>query len=315
MAERAQPSGERASRRKATGQQPLLDSGDVRRLQRLSLRTLAALSAALIGQREGRARGAVGVEFAEHRRYVPGDDLRRIDWNAYGRVGELLVKTSPVETRARLVVMLDASASMDGGEPNKLQYGRRLAALLGAIALLRSDSVQAQMLSDGRARGASTLDAPGMLRVLADELQRLPAGTETRLGAAVADARTQGGGGDLVVLISDALVPDDDLQAALRELARAGRFATLLHVLDAADAEAGALGGVRLRDRETGQILTTQITEGVSARYARHYAQFLERVAGLCRAAGVTYVQMPTDADPLELLLARARGAALVVPA
>lgn len=86
-------------------------------------------------------------------------------------------------------------------------------------------------------------------------------------------------------------------------------------MLDPADAEAGPLGGVRLRDRETGRILTTQITEGVSARYARNYADFLTRIATRCRAAGVHYVQMPTDADPLELLLARARGAALVAQA
>jgi uncharacterized protein (DUF58 family) len=293
----------------------LLDSADIRRLQRLSVRTLAALTQALIGQREGSGRGGAGVEFAEHRRYVPGDDLRRIDWNAFGRLDELLIKVSPVETRARLVVMLDASASMAGddpGPPSKLHYGRRLAALLGAIALLHSDSVQVQLLSDGHATGATTLDAPGMLGLLAYELERLPGGIETQLGAAVAEARTHGGGGDVAVLISDALVPDDDLAAALRELARAGRFATLLHVLDPAEAEAGALGGARLRDRETGEMITTEITELLRKRYARRYAEMLTRVADRCRAAGVNYLRMPTDEDPLDALLQRARGGSLV---
>jgi uncharacterized protein (DUF58 family) len=293
----------------------LLDSADVSRLQRLSVRTLAALTEALIGQREGSGRGGVGVEFAEHRRYVPGDDLRRIDWNAFGRLDELLIKVSPVETRARLVVMLDTSASMAGETeqaPSKLRYGRRLAALLGAIALLRSDSVQVQMLSDGHATGASTLDAPGLLGSLAYELEHLPAGVQTQLGAAVAEARTHGGGGDVVVLISDALVPEEDLGAALRELSRAGRFATLLHVLDPAEAEAGTLGGARLRDRETGEMITTEITELVRQRYRQRYAEMLARVERRCRAAGVNYLRMPTDEDPLDALLRRARGGSLV---
>jgi uncharacterized protein (DUF58 family) len=289
----------------------------VRRLQRLSLRTLTALTEALVGQREGNARGAAGVEFAEHRHYVPGDDLRRIDWNAFARLDELLIKVSPVETRAHLVLMLDASASMASAAPgksSKLDYGRRLAAMLGAIALLRSDAVQAHLLSDGHARGAATLDTPSMLGILAHELERLPAGVETQLGAAVADARTRGGG-DLAVLISDALVPDDDLQAALRELTRTGRFATFLHILDPAEAEAGALGGVRLRDEETGELMTTEVTETLRTRYAQSYAQMLDRVQARCRAVAVNYIRLSIDADPLDQMLQRGRGAALVASA
>src|ERR1700760_3585169 len=129
---------------------PLLSTGDVRKLERLSLTSLSAIEAGFTGQREGPTRTAAGIEFAEHRRYTPGDDIRRIDWGVYGRMRELLVKTAPSESRIWMSLMIDASRSMDAGEPNKLWYARRLAALLGTVALLRSDSVQVHMLADGR---------------------------------------------------------------------------------------------------------------------------------------------------------------------
>ena len=161
------------------------------------------------------ARTAAGLEFAEHRRYTPGDDLRRIDWSAYGRLRELLVKTAPSESRMWMSLMIDASRSMDSGEPNKLWYARRLAALLGTIALLRSDSVRVHVLSDGGSVAGGRLDAAGMLSVLAQEIARLPGGTRTELARSVARSRTAGQRTELSVLISDCLVPFADLEGAL----------------------------------------------------------------------------------------------------
>src|ERR1700744_6244899 len=168
------------------GDPPLLDTSDVRQLERLSIASLSAIEAGFTGQREGPARTVAGLEFAEHRRYAPGDDLRRLDWSAYGRLRELLVKTAPSESRIWMSLLVDASRSMDAGEPNKLWYARRLAALLGTIALLRSDSVQVHMLADGRSIAGGRLDAAGMLSALAAEIARLPGGTPTELARSIA---------------------------------------------------------------------------------------------------------------------------------
>ena len=211
---------------------PLLGSDDVRRLERLSIASLHAIEAGLTGQREGPARTASGLEFAEHRRYAPGDDLRRIDWHVYGRLRELLVKTAPSESRIWLSEMIDASRSMDSGDPNKLWYARRFAALLGAVALLRSDSVQVHVLADGGSVAGGRLDAAGMVAVLAQEIARLPAGTATRLSRSVARSRGGGEPTELAVLISDCLVAAADLESALSQLSLTARAAVLVHVLD-----------------------------------------------------------------------------------
>jgi uncharacterized protein (DUF58 family) len=291
---------------------PLLTTGDVRKLERLSLTSLSAIEAGFTGQREGPRRTAAGIEFAEHRRYTPGDDIRRIDWGVYGRMRELLVKTAPSESRIWMSLMIDASRSMDAGEPDKLWYARRLAALLGTVALLRSDSVQVHVLSDGDSVAGGRLDAAGMLSVLTQEIARLPGGTRTELARSVARSRTTGERTELSVLISDCLVPAGDLAGALGQLARTARSPVLVHVLDPAEAQAGPTGGIELTDRETGERVRTVVTQQLAERFAERHAEFQARTAEACRKAAVFYVAAPTTVDPLDLLFETARTGRLV---
>jgi uncharacterized protein (DUF58 family) len=298
--------------RAMTEDAPLLSGGDVRRLTRLAITAPGAVQAGLIGPRPGPGRSTSQVEFAEHRRYVPGDDPRRIDWGAYGRLRELLVKTTPDPGRVTVSLMLDGSRSMDSGEPSKLRYGRRLTALLGAIALLRSDPVRVQMLADGDAVAGGLLASPGLVAVLTGEIERLPVGTTTELARSVAAATVAGTRVELAVLISDCLVAPADLEAALSGLARAARSATLVQLLDPAEAVAGPLGAAELRDHETGELLRTLVTEQLRDRYAERYAQFRAETEAACQAAGVGYVAADTSADALELLFALASDGALL---
>jgi uncharacterized protein (DUF58 family) len=291
---------------------PLLTTGDVRKLERLSLTSLSAIEAGFTGQREGPTRTAAGLEFAEHRRYTPGDDIRRIDWSVYGRMRELLVKTAPSESRIWMSLMIDASRSMDTGEPNKLWYARRLAALLGTVALLRSDSVQVHVLSDGGSVAGGRLDAAGMLSVLTQEIARLPGGTRTELARSVARSRTAGERTEMSVLISDCLVPAGDLDSALGQLAHTARSPVLVHVLDPAEGVAGPTGSIELTDRETGERVRTVVTEQLAERFAERHAEFEARIEEACRKAGVFHVGAPTAVDPLDLLFETARTGRLV---
>jgi uncharacterized protein (DUF58 family) len=203
--------------------------------------------------------------------------------------------------------MLDGSRSMDSGTPNKLRYGRRLTALLGAIALLRSDPVRVQMLADGDAVAGGLLASPGLVAVLAEEIERLPAGTTTELARSVAAATIAGTRVELAVLVSDCLVAPADLAAALSRLARAAASAALVQLLDPAEAVAGPLGAAELRDHETGELLRTLVTDQVRERYAERYARFRAETEAACAAAGVRHVAADTSTDALELVFALAR--------
>lgn len=291
---------------------PLLEREDLRTLERLSLESLDAILAGLVGQREGPGR-ASGFEFAGYRRYTPGDDVRRIDWNIYQRLHELHVRIAPQEASVWLAVLLDASRSMDSGEPNKLRYGSRLAALLGAIALLHADAVEVHALSDGGSVTSGSFDAGGAeLGVLVDELERLPSGRTTELDQSIRRSAKSGWQPEMAVLISDALVSSDALAAAILELARAARSATLVHVVDPGGGVSDWAGSTVLLDIETGRRIDATISAQVQEEYAARYARWCVQVEQQCRAQGVGYVKAPASTDPLELLIDSARQQSLV---
>lgn len=290
----------------------LLGRGDIAALEQLSLESLDAILAGLIGEREASGR-TVGFEFADYRPYIHGDDVRRIDWNVYARLHELHVRISPQQASLYLSVLLDASRSMDSGEPNKLFYGRRLAALLGAVALLREDAVEVHTLADGASADGGSFDSGSdVLGAMVDELERLPAGRTTDLRESIRRAATSGWQPEIAVLISDGLVPREELAAAALELARSARSATVVQVTDPVGMVADWAGSTLLLDSETGQRIDATITPEVWQRYAESYARLSEEIARQCRANGVRYVKADTSVDPLDFLIARAREQSLV---
>jgi uncharacterized protein (DUF58 family) len=291
----------------------LITSGDLRALEHLTVDSFEALLGG-VGSRRGGPGRTGGFEFADYRRYAQGDDVRWIDWAVYARLRELHVRTPPQEARLALALLLDASASMDSGEPTKLRYGQRLAALLGALALMRADTVQVHTLYDGDAVTGGLYDASGMLWPLIHELQTLPSGRTTDLASSVRRARDQGADAEMAVLISDALTPRERLREALREFARDVRAPVLAHIVDSTDATAGPTGPIALVDRETGQRIELDVTEDTRARYAEHYARLRDEIEDACRAAGVRYLEVPTAVDALDLLLDSARTASLLMP-
>ncbi len=280
---------------------PLLDTETMRQLERLSLTFLDAIVTGVSGQRAGPA-AAAGSEFADYRHYAPGDDLRRIDWHLYGRLRELMIKVAPEEGHVDLAILIDGSGSMDSGHPSKLWHARRLGAVLGAVALLRADSVRVHSCSDGRIVSSDRLDAPRLLVALAREIERLPAGTATDLLGSVRGFRRLGERPDLAVLISDGLAGPDGLGAALAELAASARSASLLHVTDPLEAAPRFRGAVRVRDRETGETLEIDVGSKLADAYAERARAFPRQVATRCAAAAVRYLEAPTAVAPLDLL-------------
>jgi uncharacterized protein (DUF58 family) len=291
----------------------LISSVDLRALEHLTVGSLDALLGG-VGSRRGGPGRTGGFEFADYRRYAPGDDVRWIDWAVYARLRELHVRTPPQEARLALALLLDASASMDFGEPTKLWYGQRLAALLGALALMRADTVQVHTLYDGDAVSGGLYDAGGTLWPLVHELQSLPSGRTTDLASSVRRAREQGADAGMAVLISDALTPRERLREALREFARNVRSPVFAHLIDSTDATAGPTGPIALVDRETGQRIELEVTEDTRARYAERYAQLRAEIEHACRVAGVRYVAVSTAVDALTVLIDSARTASLLMP-
>jgi uncharacterized protein (DUF58 family) len=134
-----------------TTTQPLFDSAFLRKLDRLSLQTRRAMAGDMQGERRSPRRGS-SVEFADFRPYVAGDDIRQIDWNMYARTERFFLKLMVAEEELTIHLLVDNTASMDWGEPNKLTYARRAAGAFGYIALSSLDRVTVTALAAGAAR-------------------------------------------------------------------------------------------------------------------------------------------------------------------
>src|SRR5262249_51706834 len=119
---------------------PLLDQGILARIARLDIATKKILQGRMKGEKRSKKRGR-SVEFADHRPYAAGDDLRFLDWSIYARLERLMVKLFLEEEDQHLYVLLDSSASMDYGRPNKLRYAQRAAAALAYIGLVNLNRV------------------------------------------------------------------------------------------------------------------------------------------------------------------------------
>ena len=124
---------------------PLLSPRLLQQLERLELVSRKIFRGRLKGERRSRRKGQ-SVEFADFRNYVPGDDIRFIDWNMYARLDRLFLKLFLEEEDLHFYALVDASSSMDFGVPSKLYFAKQLAAALGFIGLCRSDRVRIESL-------------------------------------------------------------------------------------------------------------------------------------------------------------------------
>jgi uncharacterized protein (DUF58 family) len=285
---------------------PLLDEDLLRQLQWLSLTSRTALTDWLLGGHPGR-RKTQSLEFADYRGYVPGDDLRLIDWNAYARLNELFVRTSQAEEAITLSLLVDCSRSMDWGHPNKLRYTKQLVALLGTLALLQSDGVRLFALGDGLAAPGALLRGPDALPRLVDELETLPVFGRTDLPASLDAVRRLGDQHSVAVLISDFWASlGQDLGLAL--LPAAGTVSVAVHVVDPAEALPQARGTFALRDQETGEQVLLTLTPAVRRRYLERYAAHAQALADACVSHGMRYERIQTDIPPLEAVIELLHG-------
>jgi uncharacterized protein (DUF58 family) len=309
----------------------LFDEAFLRRLERLAILSRRAMAGQLQGERRSPKRGQ-SVEFADYRPYAPGDDFRRIDWNAYARLERFFIKLFVEEEDLTVHLLVDTSRSMDWGQPNKLWYAVHAAGALGYVALAGLDRVTVTTLGAStdqqisKSANQQVVDdslvyfpprrGKGQALALFSFLQSLTSGGKTHLSPrlrAYASAATQPGP---LLLLSDLL--DDGWAEGLRALASRGFEVTVLHILapDELNPETSEwLGGAstgdfKLLDIETGAEVEITADFDLLERYRDGLAAWQEELRHFCGARGMHYVPIETSLPFEELLFAwlRQRG-------
>jgi uncharacterized protein (DUF58 family) len=280
----------------------LFDDAFLRKLERLAV--VAKRVAARHGRGERRTRHVgSGIEFADHRDYVPGDDLRHLDWNLYGRLERPLVRLFDEDEDLPVYVLVDTSASMGLGQPPKLALARAVAAALAYVALTNLDRVAVYAATDALGGGLGLVRGKGQIHPLLELLSALQPTGRTNLGAAVSGLVQRHRRRGLVVVISDFYDPVG-FERGLDRL-RYGRFEPVIVQITAPDEAAPPVRGeLTVVDVETGEERPVTVTPAMAAGYRQRYEARLRGLSRFCRERAIPCFQVTSD-HPLEDLVLR----------
>ncbi len=275
----------------------LLDEQFLKRLDRLALNARIAIKGDMGGNRKSRNKGN-SIEFSDFREYIPGDDFRRIDWNAYARFERLFVKLFMEEREANITVFLDMSASMDWGQPSKGVLAKQMAAVFVYLALANFDRVAVVGMQDKPAVYLPYFSGKqGFWRAITF-IESLKFNGKTALCSAVKGCHFLKRSGGISILITD-LFSKDGYEQALEYLQYLKQEVMLIHVLAPQELEPELSGSLRLVGVEGEEVKDVIVTPDLLKAYKKALDKFLSDIRKFCYARGINYV-LVSSANSLE---------------
>ena len=234
------------------------------------------------------------VEFSEHRKYTPGDDIRQIDWSVYGKTDRFYIKKYEAETSLDAYLLVDCSGSMDfstGGRLTKMDYAICLAAALGYLMIGQQDSV-GLFTFDEKVRTFLPPKAKRthLTNILSTLARTKPFG-KTALAKAIHDVAGRVRKRGLMILISDLLDEQEQVIEALHHLRYRGHDIIIMQVLDYSEVAFEFDGEVRFEDPETGQSVATN-PRAIQAAYLEAIREFIERYKQECQAVRADFTSV-----------------------
>lgn len=270
----------------------------------LGLRARWVVEGLMSGVHKSRAKG-FSVEFEEHREYSPGDEIRRIDWKAYGKFDRYFIKEYEDETNLRAYLLLDASASMNYASDGitKFDYACTLTASLAYLILKQQDAAglvtfsnQIESFVPPRAK------RDYMTQILHALEKRGPAG-ETNVGKILDDIAGQIKRRGLVILISDLLDEPEQVLKGLRQFRFKGNDVIVFHLMDPAEIDLPFDGNILFEDLEAANLEIIADPRSIRATYQQVVQEFIRDMRKQCHDSAIDY-QLISTATPLDQALA-----------
>ncbi|MCL2700473.1 MAG: DUF58 domain-containing protein [Phycisphaerae bacterium] len=280
----------------------LFDEPFLRKLEQLRLLAKRLALRGRPGRRRSRRIGD-GLEFADHRDYAPGEDVRFIDWSYYARMEKLLLRLFHEHAEGDVCIVLDCSASMAD-----FAYARRLAAALAYVAMGSLERVVIQPFADDLLPPLRTARGREHILSVLNFLRRLAPSGHTQLERCSQRLAQQGQRHGSVLLISDLLDASDDLPRACLHLRQHNDLA-VLHLIHPADARPTATGQVVLRQAETDDELPLDITPELLHSYGQQWQTFLRHCESAVTSRGGTYLAAETTTPFEDVILHMLRQA------
>ncbi len=279
-----------------------LDPESISRAEALGLHARHIVEGYMAGEHKSPYRG-FAIEFAQHREYSHGDDLRHLDWKVLGRTDRYFVKQYEQETNYVAHLLLDGSESMTyaSGALSKLHYGKMIAACLAYVILHQGDAVALGIFDSEMRDYAPRSDKKASLHNLLTRLAAFEGRQSTNVSAILHDLARQVRRKGLVILISDCFDDEQRILEGIQHLRFGGHEVILFHTLDPYELEFPFQGMVEFHGLESQAILQTQPAD-LRRSYQRELAAFQQRLREGCERNQSHYVPVNTS-HPLEEIL------------
>ncbi|MCY2962409.1 MAG: DUF58 domain-containing protein, partial [Planctomycetota bacterium] len=244
------------------------------------------------------------VEFAEYRKYVPGDDLRRLDWRAYGRSDRFYVKEFEADTNLRCCFVIDTSGSMGfgSGGTTKIEYARKIAGALGYLALQQGDAVGLSCAAKGIVTNIPAKRNPAHLMAVFDTLEKAQPDGESQLAPVLHELAETIRQRALMIIVSDLFVDPESLRSCFQHLRFRKHDVAVFHLLDPQELAFDFRRPMRFIDMEGGPPLFADPTE-IAARYLEAVRIYLEQIKQIVLESGVDYHKVGLNEDYEQVLM------------
>ena len=281
-----------------------LDPDIVQKIGNLELVARQIVEGLRVGMHKSPMRG-FSTEFVHHRAYVPGDNLRHIDWRVYGRTQRYYIKLFEAETNFDANLLLDASSSMRyaSGKVSKLEYAKHMAASLAYLIVRQRDSVGLGVFDDKLRQYIAPRGSTSVIRDMSQALSEAQPEPRTDVAAQLHDFAARLRRRGLVILFSDLFDNIEGFVQGLDHLRFRGHNVTVFHVLDPHELTFPFQGTYRFKGLEEPVEILTE-SHRIRTAYLAELRRFLDRVRGACARSHIDYMLVDTSKPIDEILSA-----------
>lgn len=280
----------------------LFDDEFMKKLEYLNIVSSRMIPGHLHGEHRAKKKTDSGIEFADYRQYVAGEDTKNVDWRTFMRLDKLILRMFEEDADLPIYIFFDASGSMDHGDPSKYDYARKITAALAYIGLLNHDRVILVGYADGIAQEMSARKGKNQIWNAFRFLDSVRAAGETSMQKAFRNFFSSRRRRGLVVVVSDFL-DGTGWSKAFDMLRYFRQDLFVVHVYSVDEQHPEMPDEVLLEDSESGATERIKVTPGLLAAYAEMFEEHCEEVNSYCRKNGYGYVRTDTGLPFEDLIL------------
>jgi len=261
----------------------------------MALRARLVVEGYIIGQHKSPYHG-FSVEFAEHRAYGPGDEIRHVDWKLYGKTDRYYVKQYEEETNLKAYILLDTSRSMKytSGTVTKLDYASYLSAALTYLMLNQQDGTGLILFDEKIQKFIPPRSTPSYLNTILKNLEKPTFGSDTDIGLVLHEMAERIKKRGLVILISDLMDDQEAVLSGLKHFRHNKQEVILFHILDRKELDFKFNTRTRFKDMESASQLTTEPWQ-IKSSYKKRIQRLQNDYKKHCREQLIDYVPLFTD--------------------